>query len=215
MNDTELILRFALVLPLLLVSFAVHELAHAYVATRLGDPTAREEGRLTLNPLRHLDLWGTVVLVITFVGSGGSFLFGWAKPVTTNPSYFRDPQRGMMLVGAAGPLANIAAALVSAVLVWLTVGLSVFVAQALALAYLLNVLLAVFNLLPIPPLDGSRIVGGVLPRSVYARWVALDRYGNYVFLALIGILLLAPEVFEATIGAVLVWSFALLPGGGG
>jgi Zn-dependent protease len=214
-NDTGLILRFALVLPMLLVSFAVHELAHAYVATRLGDPTAREEGRLTLNPLRHLDLWGTVVLVVTFVGSGGSFLFGWAKPVTTNPSYFRDAQRGMMLVGAAGPLANIAAALVSAALVWLTVGLSVFVAQALALAYLLNVLLAVFNLLPIPPLDGSRVVGGVLPRSVYPRWVALDRYGNYVFLALIAVLLLAPEVFDATIGAVLVWSFALLPGGGG
>lgn len=215
MNDAGLLTQFAIVLPLLLVSFMVHELAHAYVATRLGDPTPRQEGRLTLNPLRHLDVWGTAILVITFVGSGGSFLFGWAKPVSTNPQFFRDPQKGMMLVGAAGPAANICAALVCAALVWLTVGLSLFVAQALAMAYLLNVLLAVFNLLPIPPLDGSRVVGGFLPKSLYVRWAGLDRYGNFVFIAFIAVLLLAPEVFDATIGAILDWSFALLPGGGG
>lgn len=213
MTGNGLFLRFLVTLPLLLVSLVVHELAHGWVAWRLGDPTAKLHGRLTLNPVKQLDPWGTVALVVTFVGSGGSFFFGWAKPVPISPRYFKDPQRGMMLVGAAGPAANFALALVAAGLVWLTYDWSIFAAQALALAYVLNVVLAVINLIPIPPLDGSRVVGGVLPRDLYLRWADLDRYGNYVFMGLLVVMLAAPQVFAATIGKVLDWSYALLPGG--
>ena len=213
MTDNGLLLRFLITLPLLLVSLVIHELAHGWVAWKLGDPTAKLHGRLTLNPLKHLDVWGTIALVVTFVGSGGSFFFGWAKPVPVDPRYFKDPQRGMMLVGAAGPAANFVLALVAAGLVWLTYTWSLFAAQALALAFVLNVVLGVINLVPIPPLDGSRVVGGFLPRDLYVRWVDLDRYGTYVFMGLLVVMLAAPQVFEATIGRVLDWSFALLPGG--
>ena len=213
MNDTDLLLQFAVTLPLLLISLVVHELAHGFVASWLGDQTARREGRLTINPLVQLDTWGTIALVVTFIGSGGSFFFGWAKPVPVDPRNFADPQRGMMLVGAAGPAANFCLALIAAGLVWLTYSWSAFVAQALALAYLLNIVLGVLNLLPIPPLDGSRVLGGFLPRSLYARWTDLDRFGNYVFMGLLVVMLAAPQVFESTIGVVLDWSFGLLPGG--
>jgi Zn-dependent protease len=212
-TGNDLFLRFIVTLPLLLVSLVMHELAHGWVAWKLGDPTAKLHGRLTLNPLKHLDVWGTIALVVTFVGSGGSFFFGWAKPVPISPWHFKDPQRGMMLVGAAGPVANFALALISAGLVWLTYTWSLFAAQALALAFLLNVVLGVLNLIPIPPLDGSRVVGGFLPRDLYLRWVDLDRYGNYVFMGLLVVMLAAPQVFQATIGRVLDWSYALLPGG--
>jgi len=208
-----LFLRFLITLPLLLVSLVIHELAHGWVAERLGDPTAKLHGRLTLNPLKHLDKWGTAALVVTFVGSGGSFFFGWAKPVPISPWYFKDPQRGMMLVGAAGPAANFALALIAAGLVWLTYTWSLFTAQALALAFLLNVVLGVINLIPVPPLDGSRVVGGFLPRDLYLRWVDLDRYGNYVFMGLLVVMLAAPQVFQSTIGRVLDWAYLLLPGG--
>ena len=213
MMGNALFLRFLVTLPLLLVSLVAHELAHGWVAWKLGDPTAKLHGRLTLNPLKHLDAWGTIALVVTFIGSGGTFFFGWAKPVPISPWHFKDPQRGMMVVGAAGPAANFALALVAAGLVWLTYTWSLFAAQALALAFVLNVVLGVLNLVPIPPLDGSRVVGGLLPRDLYLRWVDLDRYGNYVFLGLLVVMLAAPQVFQATIGRVLDWSFALLPGG--
>jgi Zn-dependent protease len=212
-TGNDLFLRFIVTLPLLLVSLVMHELAHGWAAWKLGDPTAKLHGRLTLNPLKHLDVWGTIALVVTFVGSGGSFFFGWAKPVPISPWHFKDPQRGMMLVGAAGPVANFALALISAGLVWLTYTWSLFAAQALALAFLLNIVLGVLNLIPIPPLDGSRVVGGFLPRDLYLRWVDLDRYGNYVFMGLLVVMLAAPQVFQATIGRVLDWSYALLPGG--
>ena len=213
MTGNDLFLRFFVTLPLLLLSLVIHELAHGWVAWKLGDPTAKLHGRLTLNPLKHLDVWGTVALVVTFVGSSGSFFFGWAKPVPISPGRFKDPQRGMMLVGAAGPAANFTLALVAAGLVWLTYTWSLFAAQALALAFVLNVVLGVINLIPIPPLDGSRVVGGFLPRDLYLRWVDLDRYGNYVFMGLFVVMLAAPQVFQATIGRVLDWAYLLLPGG--
>jgi len=213
MTDNGLVVQFLIISPLLLVSLVLHELAHGWVAWKLGDPTAKLHGRLTLNPLKHLDTWGTVMLAVTFLGSGGRFFFGWAKPVPISPWHFKDPQRGMMLVGAAGPAANFTLALVAAGLVWLTYTWSLFAAQALALAFVLNVVLGVINLIPIPPLDGSRVVGGFLPRDLYLRWVDLDRYGNYVFMGLFVVMLAAPQVFQATIGRVLDWAYLLLPGG--
>jgi len=213
MTDNGLVVQFLIVSPLLLVSLVLHELAHGWVAWKLGDPTAKAHGRLTLNPIKHLDTWGTIMLAVTFIGSQGSFFFGWAKPVPVDTRYFRDPQRGMMLVGAAGPAANAALALIAAGLIWLTYSWSLFLGQALYMLFVLNVILMAFNLVPIPPLDGSRVVGGFLPRDLYLRWLDLDRYGNFVFMGLLVVMLAAPQVFQATIGRVLDWSYALLPGG--
>ena len=213
MTGNGLFLRFIVTMPLLLFSLMLHELAHGVVADKLGDPTPRQHGRLTLNPVSHLDLWGTVILVLSFVGSGGQFFFGWAKPVPISPWRFKDPQRGMMLVGAAGPVANYSLALISLGAIWLTYTWSLFLAQALLLSFMLNIVLGTLNLVPIPPLDGSRVLGGFLPRKVYPRWLALDRYGNWVFLGIVAIMVVFPAVFDSTIGAVLRWSYNLLPGG--
>ena len=215
MTDSGLFVQFLLISPLLLVSLVLHELAHGWVAYRLGDPTAKVHGRLTLNPLKHLDLWGTVMLVVTFLGSGGSFFLGWAKPVPVDPRYFKDGQRGMMWVGLAGPLTNYAMALVAAGLIWLTYLYtdSFFLLKMFWMLFLLNVILGTLNLLPIPPLDGSRVVGGFLPRATYARWAELDRYGNFVFIGLFVVLFAFPAVYQATFGAVLDFAMQILPGG--
>lgn len=209
--SSDLVLEFVIVLPLLLVSLVAHELAHGWVADRLGDRTARSLGRLTLNPLAHLDLFGTLMLVVSFFGSGGRFFFGWAKPVPVDQWRFRDPQRGMQLVGLAGPAANLLLAAVAGALTWAVIPFSAFAANVLALAYVLNVVLALLNLLPVPPLDGARVVGGFLPRHLYLRWLALDRYGNWVFVIILAVMILRPEVFRSTIGAVLGLALRLLP----
>jgi Zn-dependent protease len=204
------VVGFLLALPLLLVSLVLHELAHGVVANWLGDPTPKQHGRLTLNPIPHLDLWGSLMLVITFLGSQGTFFFGWAKPVPIGPWHFKDPQRGMMWVGLAGPATNWALALVAAGCIWLTYTWSALAWRVFSELFLLNVLLGTLNLLPIPPLDGSRVVGGFLPRSAYREWIKLDRFGNYVFLGLILVLLVAPRFYMATMGAVLNGAAKLL-----
>jgi Zn-dependent protease len=212
-TDNGLIVQFLIISPLLLVSLVLHELAHGWVAWKLGDPTAKLHGRLTLNPIKHLDTWGTVMLAVTFLGSGGQFFFGWAKPVPVDPRYFKDPQRGMMLVGAAGPVTNYLLALVAAALIWLTYTWSMWLAQTLYILFALNIILGTLNLIPIPPLDGSRVLGGFLPREAYARWVTYDRYGNFVFMGLFIVMIAFPVVFNDTLGVVLEWAFKLLPGG--
>ena len=154
MNNVNL-LELALLLPVLLVSMMAHEVAHGFVAYRLGDPTAKAHGRLTLNPMKHLDPLGTAMFVITYLM--GNFIFGWAKPVPVNPYYFRDHKKGMMLVGLAGPAMN----MVMAILLSLLIGIlhpqySTTFYDALFLAFQVNIVLGLFNLVPIPPLDGSR-----------------------------------------------------------
>jgi Zn-dependent protease len=173
---------FLYLVPLLVGSMVLHELAHAVVATRLGDPTPREHGRLTLNPLSHLDPLGTAMFGITFWLS--SFMFGWAKPVIVQPRYFRRPKEGMALVAVAGPVTNFLIAIaVAAVLVHVDVSAGTF--DVLALLYQVNIILGVFNLLPVPPLDGSRIVAVLLSDAAYERWRALDQYGMLAIFALI------------------------------
>jgi Zn-dependent protease len=165
---------FVWLVPLLIGSMVLHELAHAVVATRLGDPTPREHGRLTLNPISHLDPIGTAMFAITYWVS--SFMFGWAKPVLVQPRYFRHPKEYMALVAVAGPVTNfLIAFLTVAVIVHGPIGVDAL--EVLLLLFQVNVILGVFNLFPIPPLDGSRIVGAFMDDATYARWSALDQYG--------------------------------------
>ncbi len=166
----ELLMSLVGYAVLVLIMLPVHELAHAFVATKLGDNTPRWHGRLTLNPFAHLDLWGTLMLVL--------FGFGYAKPVPVNPRNFRNPRRDMALVALAGPLSNLLMAFITLalfrVLLWIPTLSDIVLVIAMLLVNVfvpVNIGLAVFNLLPIPPLDGSRIFSAVLP-SRWAFWMA-------------------------------------------
>jgi Zn-dependent protease len=201
--DSSLIIQFLIISPLLIVSLVLHELAHGWVAYLLGDPTAKAHGRLTLNPIAHMDLFGTLMLAATFLLSGGTAFLGWAKPVPVDPRFFKDGQRGMAWVGAAGPLTNYLVALVAVVAIALTYTHSTYVAQLFVKLLVLNVILGTINLIPVPPLDGSRVLGGFLPRSAYKHWAALDRYGAYTFVLLFVVIWQVPGFYDATIGTVL------------
>lgn len=164
------------------MSLAIHEVAHAWVALRCGDPTARDLGRITLNPLPHIDPIMTVLLPAILIMSGSGFLFGGAKPVPVSPMRLRNPMRDMMLVAIAGPLTNFLIALALGVLWTLALGfgwqtqdtkLMVVVEQAIRF----NLLLTAFNMVPIPPLDGSRVMAWILPAGARESYVQLERFG--------------------------------------
>lgn len=173
--------------PPLLLALTFHEFCHGFVADRLGDPTPRLAGRLTLNPLRHLDLVGTLAFFLV--------KFGWAKPVPVNPAYFRKPKTDMLWVALAGPVSNLVLAMVSALLakaVWLlaallplvgliTTILTLFNAMLITSVWI-NLILAILNLLPIPPLDGGRILTGLLPDDLSRSFQKLERYGFLLIL---------------------------------
>jgi len=171
-------------LPVMLLALVVHEWAHAYSAWRLGDPTARALGRMTLNPVAHLDLFGTICLVL--IG------FGWAKPVPVDPRYLEHPRRDMMWIAAAGPLSNLIQAARFGLLVRMLGGLSAsgvgeFFLTMITYGVFINCALAVFNLLPVPPLDGSKIIYGLWHGLNETDMWRLERYGPMV---LFGLLLL-------------------------
>jgi Zn-dependent protease len=173
---------FLLLAPVFIVSLTLHELAHGLAAYKLGDRTAKDMGRLTLNPIVHLDPLGSLFLALTYFG--GSFLFGWAKPVPVDPRNLRtSPQVGMALVGAAGPATNFVLALIAGA-VFAHTNLTGDAFTLLGYAITINIILGVFNLFPIPPLDGSRIIAGFMPREVYTHWAELDRYGMFAVFAL-------------------------------
>lgn len=174
MTDLELL---AYLLPIVLASLTLHELAHAWVAWRLGDPTAKEQGRLTLNPIVHIDPLGTAMFVLTYLLAG--LPFGWARPVPVDPRNFRRPKEGMALVAAAGPATNFVLAL-ACFAAFRHVGAGENILQALYIGFAVNVILGIFNLIPVPPLDGSRIVGMLMDNATYARWLALDQVGMLV-----------------------------------
>lgn len=211
----DLILRLALWVPPLLFAVIVHEYFHGRAAERLGDPTARLMGRLTFNPLPHIDIVGSIIFpALLFAASGGSVLFGWAKPVPVNPYNLRDARRDMVWISLAGPGANLAAALASGLLLR-AMGISGLTAEGVWFPiYLLlinflfiNILLAVFNLIPIPPLDGSKVLAGFLPYRLYAGYMKLERYGMFVIL---GLLLLGQVMGVHILGAVIMPALSLL-----
>lgn len=180
-------------LSVLLFSLTVHEMAHAWTADRLGDPTARRKGRVSLNPIVHADLLGTVLLPLVAMVTGAP-LIGWAKPVPVDTRYLRSPRRDYVLIAAAGPASNLVLAVVAAVGLMLlpvspqTLGeanVSVPIARILSELVQLNVLLAVFNMIPIPPLDGGNVLAGLLPRAAAPVFNRIRPYGVLLLYALI------------------------------
>ena len=164
-------------LPAVLIAATCHEFAHALVADRLGDPTARQLGRLSLNPLVHVDPLGTLFFVL--------FSFGWARPVPVNPRNFANPRLGMLMVALAGPLANIVLAFAVGVLVKAQGLTGTLWGDLASMLVLINIVLAVFNLIPIPPLDGSRILEGLLPSDQALAYARIQPYGTVVILVLL------------------------------
>jgi Zn-dependent protease len=174
---------FLLLAPVFIVSMVLHELAHVVAAHALGDRTAERMGRLTLNPLKHLDPLGSALLVIAYFSNWP--LIGWAKPVPVDPQSLRtSPQVGMAIVGGAGPAVNFLLALGSGA-VWAHTELTGDVYTVVTYGITVNVLVGLFNLIPIPPLDGSRIIAGFMPREVYLRWAELDQYGIFAIFGLV------------------------------
>lgn len=176
-------------LIILLFSVIIHELAHGSVAYSLGDPTAKYQGRLTLNPLKHLDPFGSVILPLLLFISGSPILVGWAKPVPINPYNFKDQKWGSLKVALAGPLSNIGLALVFGMLLRFLPYQFLISNTALLLMFSfvvqINIMLALFNLIPIPPLDGSWIMLKFIPESFAGFKMALQQYGVFILIFLI------------------------------
>jgi Zn-dependent protease len=183
----------------ILIAITFHEVAHGLVAYRLGDPTAKFMGRLTLNPLAHIDKIGTILMpIMLLILTNGQFVFGYAKPVPINTANFKDPKKHMALSAAAGPVMNISLAVISALLIKIIIpvlayilpaGFANAVVEPLTLMLLSsikwNVLLAVFNLIPIPPLDGGRVLVGLLPHRQAIAYSRIEPYGMFIVILLI------------------------------
>jgi len=216
------VLEIVLSLVAVFTAIVLHEFSHGYIAFRLGDPTAKTLGRLTLNPLAHIDPIGTILVPIVLVILRSPFLFGWAKPVPVNPNYFRNPYKGMFYVAIAGPLMNIALALGASAIGRLAIlitplsllygrGFSAYFVQTifylLGFFVIINIILAVFNMLPIPPLDGSRVLTYFLPPEGKRVMMQLERYGFLIVLALLylgalrGLIGLISGIWEALLGS--------------
>ncbi|MFQ5428417.1 MAG: site-2 protease family protein [Thermodesulfobacteriota bacterium] len=206
------ILRLLLFAPPVLFALTLHECSHAWVAMRMGDPTAKSMGRVTLNPLKHLDPIGTIALFV-------SGIFGWAKPVPVNPANFRDPAKGMLWVSLAGPLSNVFLAAVFAISLRLMDFITIpFVSTTpyiygpilimMKISILINISLAVFNMIPIPPLDGNKVLMSLLP---YNRALSLSRLEPYGFMILM--VLLVTGIVPKFLSPVVYFTAGFLTGG--
>lgn len=188
-------------LPILIFSAIIHECAHGWVAEKCGDPTARLAGRITLNPIPHIDPVGTILLpVLLLIISQGRVALACAKPVPVDFRNLRNPKQDMMKVGVAGPFANIVLALCGVFLLRvLKISPFSLGAQIIAIGIFINILLAIFNLIPIPPLDGSRIIIGVLPPRAAYNYSRLEPYGIFIVLIALLVFRLIEPLFELII----------------
>lgn len=180
------------VIPPLFLAMVLHEVAHAVVAYKLGDPTAKLLNRINLNPIVHIDLMWTIIVPALLIFSGSPFIFGAAKPVPVDPRYFKNPRKDMAIVAIAGPIVNFILAVISYFLYLLAIQYISLDSQVgsllvnwFAYSILINVILGVFNLIPIPPLDGGRILVGVLPLKFARKVASLEKYGFLIVIALI------------------------------
>lgn len=209
MDLTHKLILLPALLPALIASAVIHELAHAAVARMLGDLTAKSQGRLTLNPIRHLDAFGSIMFLVTFLLM--PFAFGWAKPVPVYPKNFRHPKRDMAIVAAAGPASNLLIAIaVMALVVHVlpdTIDAGGYLGGLIAFTLQVNLVLFVFNLFPMPPLDGSRMIGVFMNDRTYEHWSSLDQYAPIFFLALF---FLFGSAFQTLLGAGLEHSWRLV-----
>ena len=202
MADDNLLYTIAVWLVPLVIAIVFHEVAHGWVARAFGDPTAARLGRLTLNPVRHVDPVGTIGLPLVLAVTGAP-IFGWAKPVPVVAGRLRNPRVHMMLVALAGPGMNFILALIAALLLGASVaaistvpqgGVAGFLIDSLFKFLLINVFLGVFNLIPLPPFDGGHVVEGLLPRPLVPGWLQLSRFGLPLFILLLLVLpLLVPS----------------------
>ncbi|HHV60063.1 MAG TPA: site-2 protease family protein [Clostridiaceae bacterium] len=202
MNLLPFVLNYVFVAVVFLVSISFHEFSHAYISYKLGDPTAKNMGRLSLNPFKHIDAFGAIMMLIARIG--------WAKPVPINPMYYKDRKKGTLLVSLAGPLSNILLAFIFAFpLVYISSrynlrNISVWNIKSilLTLSYMfihLNLNLAVFNLIPVPPLDGSKIFGAILPARQYYKML---EYENYMVIGLMLIIFMFSKQFGAVLSMI-------------
>jgi len=192
MNLSALLLRLSVTALPVIFAITLHEAAHGFVAYRCGDDSAWKLGRVTINPLRHIDLVGTILLpALLLLISGGRFMFGYAKPVPVAFARLRRPRRDMVLVAAAGPAANLALAVVSAGLVRLLAALPIegaaadWIAANLYVSILVNLILGIFNMLPLPPLDGGRVAVGLLPEALAVPLSRVERFGIPILVLII------------------------------
>jgi len=190
MDELTLIQRIVVWILPVVFAITVHEVAHGWVAKKYGDNTASLQGRLTLNPIKHIDILGTIIIPGLLLLSFTGFIFGWAKPVPVDPRNFKNPKRDMAIVALAGPVSNLLMALVWALVARLGVVIETEVIS-LPLIYTgiagisINLVLALINLIPIPPLDGSRIVTGILPHRLAWQYNRLERFGFIILLVLL------------------------------
>ncbi|MCX5781763.1 MAG: site-2 protease family protein [Elusimicrobia bacterium] len=203
-------------LPVLLFSIIIHEYAHGWVAEKYGDDTARVMGRLTFNPIPHIDLVGTILLPALALLTGAP-VFGWAKPVPVNPNRLKTPLKDMVWISFAGPIANFIFALVASLGLWFIKTyhffgneLTITFFELFRLILVINIILAIFNLIPIPPLDGSKVLLGLLPARLAYEYAKIEPFGFIIILVL-----LASGLFWMILGPIIGFLIRLLTGGTG
>lgn len=209
----EKIIYKVISLASLVVAVMIHEISHGVVALLCGDPTARDAGRISMNPIRHIDPIGTIVLPLFLAFSGSGIMFGWAKPVPVNVGRCRNPRQAFWMTAIAGPLSNLAQALIAVGVYHLilsmtpTESMSPFIGYALfacAIFAVTNIVLMTFNLIPIPPLDGSRVMAILLPEKLAIPYMRLERFGFIILIVLLNL-----DVFSGLIEGVIGGFLAL------